>query len=139
MSLNPSNSMGERDIRYEFADFAVYPSRLCLLYKLTMVNNINNFGVINFFNADADNKTTKKTAVEDIPVVVTQEKSTSVPHPRENNYNDVREYIEKRKKCDQHFKYYCETHNRKELCEYLSKEFGWIVDDHSLGANINRH
>lgn len=61
------------------------------------------------------------------------------PIPPKNNYNEVRRYIEERKKNDQHFKYYCETHNRKELCEYLSKEFGWIVDDHSLGANINRH
>lgn len=24
--------MGERDIRYEFADFAVYPSRLCFYF-----------------------------------------------------------------------------------------------------------
>ena len=41
--------MGERDIRYEFADFAVYPSRLCFYFLTAMVNNINNFGVINFY------------------------------------------------------------------------------------------
>ena len=52
--------MGERDIRYEFADFAVYPSRLCFLIS-TMVANINNFGVVNFYeNNAAKNEPSKK-------------------------------------------------------------------------------
>ena len=61
------------------------------------------------------------------------------PIPRENKYNEVREYIEERRKYDADFKYFCDTHNRKELSDYLSKEFGWIVDDNSLGKSINRH
>ena len=62
-----------------------------------------------------------------------------IPYPNEGNYNEVREYITKRGKIDADFKYFYDTHNRKELCEYLTKEFGWVVDDHSLGANMNRH
>ena len=57
-----------RDIRYEFADFAVYPKRLCLFsnYK-TMVNNINNFGTINFFeNNSSSSKKEQAQKVEDI-------------------------------------------------------------------------
>ena len=57
MSLYPCNRMGGRDIRYEFADFAVYSSRLCFFITTkSMVNNINNFGVINFY----ENKPSKQ-------------------------------------------------------------------------------
>lgn len=63
----------------------------------------------------------------------------SLPIPRKGKYNEVRLYIEKRQKEDSEFKYFCKTHNRKELCEYLSPIFGWVVDDHALGTNINRH
>ena len=65
--------MGVRDIHYKFADFAVYPSRLCLLFNKTMINNINNFGVINFYEAKSDNTRTEPKAqpkqVEDITPV----------------------------------------------------------------------
>lgn len=61
------------------------------------------------------------------------------PIPHKNNYNDVRQYIIERKKYDPDFKYFCDSHNRKQLSNYLSKEFGWIVDDNSLGKSINRH
>ena len=61
------------------------------------------------------------------------------PLPREGKYNEVREYIEERMKEDPDFKIFCKTHNRKELCDYLTNIFGWIVDAHALGTNINRH
>ena len=62
-----------------------------------------------------------------------------IPIPEEGNYNAVREYIEERKKYDKVFMQYCKSHSRKKVCEFLSIEFGWDVDEHSLGANINRH
>ena len=59
--------------------------------------------------------------------------------PKENSYNAVREYIEQRKMYDPVFKQYCLSHNRKQLCERLSEEFGWVVDEKSLGRNLLRH
>lgn len=74
------------------------------------------------------------------PKAEPQEAATYTPPvPKENNYNEVRQYIIERKKYDPDFKYFCDTHNRKQLSNYLSKEFGWIVDDNSLGKSINRH
>ena len=62
------------------------------------------------------------------------------PIPKEGEgYNAVREYIAERKKYDETFRIYWDGHNLKQNCEFLTKEFGWIVDDHSLGTNINRH
>ena len=51
--------MGERDIHYKFADFAVYPSRLCFFIS-TMTANINNFGVINFYENNASKQEPKQ-------------------------------------------------------------------------------
>ena len=61
------------------------------------------------------------------------------PIPNQGDYNAVREYVAERKKYDEQFKIFCDCHNLKQLCDYLSKLFGWIVDDHSLGTNMNRH
>ena len=61
------------------------------------------------------------------------------PIPKENDYNAVREYIAERKKYDEDFRIYWDSHNLKENCVYPTREFGWIVDDHSLGTNLNRH
>lgn len=61
------------------------------------------------------------------------------PIPKENDYNAVREYIAERKKYDEAFRLYWDAHNLKQNCLYLTKEIGWIVDDHSLGTNLNRH
>jgi len=65
--------------------------------------------------------------------------SNSIPRPKENDYNAVREYIEKRKEKDEVFKNFCKGHTRKQLCEFLTAEFGWHVDDHHLGVNIGRN
>ena len=90
-----------------------------------MINNINNFGVINFY--ENNNSNAKK------------EQAYTPPVPREGDYNGVRLYIEERKKYDEQFNDYCLRHNRKELCSFLTKEFGWFVDDKSLGRNIQRN
>lgn len=57
--------MGERDIHYKFADFAVYPSRLCFFIS-TMVANINNFGVVNFYENNASHSKKDQAVYEDI-------------------------------------------------------------------------
>ena len=59
--------------------------------------------------------------------------------PKEGDYNEVREYIVLRKKYDEDFRVFWDGHTLKQNCIFLSKEFGWLVDEHSLGANINRH
>lgn len=66
--------MGERDIHYKFADFAVYPSRLCFFIS-TMVANINNFGVVNFYEHSTPKQEPKQKAepvCEDITPVQEQ-------------------------------------------------------------------
>ena len=60
-------------------------------------------------------------------------------YPEEGDYNAVREYIDQRKQNDVIFKTYCATHSRRELCDRLTDEFGWVVDVKSLGRNIQRH
>lgn len=59
--------------------------------------------------------------------------------PEEGKYSDVRRYIEERKRIDADFKKYCDTHSRTDLCKLLTDEFGWVVDNHALGRNINRN
>lgn len=59
--------------------------------------------------------------------------------PQKGKYNQVREYIKDRKKGDPEFKEYCQNHSLREICAYLTDEFGWDVDEHSLGANLNRN
>ena len=58
---------------------------------------------------------------------------------KEDGYNAVREYIEQRKEIDPVFKKYCLSHSRKQICARLSEEFGWDVDEHSLGVNEGRN
>ncbi|MBO7458605.1 MAG: hypothetical protein J6T80_05055 [Paludibacteraceae bacterium] len=62
-----------------------------------------------------------------------------LPIPPEGKYSDVRRYIEERKRFDEEFKAYVETHSRVALCKRLSEEFGWTVDHYALGRNINRN
>jgi len=111
-----------------------------------MIANINNFGVVNFYENTAPNAKKEQAQpanVEEItPVEETapkKEQAYTPPIPREGDYNGVRMYIEERKKYDEQFKDFCLRHNRKELCFLLTKEFGWFVDDKSLGKNISRN
>lgn len=59
--------------------------------------------------------------------------------PREKNYNEVRAYVEERMQRDKAFNEYWNKHTRKECADYLSRIFGWEVDDHSLVVNWNRN
>ena len=59
--------------------------------------------------------------------------------PSKGKYNQVRKYIEDRQKGDPEFKEFCLRHSLREICTYLTDEFGWDVDEHSLGANMNRN
>lgn len=117
-----------------------------------MIANINNFGVVNFYENGSSNPQKEQAQpanVEEItPVEETapanetapkKEPAYTPPIPREGDYNGVRLYIEERKKYDEQFKDFCLNHNRKELCTFLTKEFGWFVDDKSLGRNIQRN
>ena len=36
------------------------------------------------------------------------------------------------------FAQFCKSNSRRKVCEFLTAEFGWYVDEHSLGANQNR-
>ena len=72
-------------------------------------------------------------------LVENKEPTYQPPKPKTNDYNAVREYIAERKKYDETFRVYWDSHNLKQNCIYLTQELGWIVDDHSLGANLNRH
>lgn len=74
-----------------------------------------------------------------IGVNIVQAGTPNLPRPQKGRYNEVREYIEQRKKQDEVFKQYCLSHTRKELCARLSDEFGWDVDDHTLGVNLGRN
>ena len=62
-----------------------------------------------------------------------------LPIPRERKYSEVRRYIEERKRFDEEFKNFCINRSLRDLCNRLTKEFGWFVDEHSLGANLNRN
>ncbi len=78
---------------------------------------------------------------EDISSVPSETVSdtTILSIPGERKYSEVRTYIKERCQFDAEFKEYVESHSRVELCQRLSNEFGWFVDDHKLGVNMNRH
>lgn len=116
-----------------------------------MATNITNFGVINYndhhkeVNINAENKNTAEIIrafmnddeIEDIQPEITN--THCIPIPQKGKYSEVRKYIEERKRSDEEFKQFCQYNSRRTLCERLSKEFGWFVDEHSLGVNISRN
>ena len=59
--------------------------------------------------------------------------------PKEGKYTQVREYIRERCRFDAEFKQFVHDRSLRDLCARLTKEFGWFVDEHSLGSNLNRH
>lgn len=135
---------------HEFADFVSCPSRSCFLLKYMAKHYINHIGTYNDHSKTLTINTTstdltsivRSFMAEDVePETVEQTKEAPYipPVPREGDYNGVRLYIEERKRYDEQFKDFCSHHNRKELCTFLTKEFGWFVDDKSLGKNISRN
>ena len=65
--------------------------------------------------------------------------SPQLDFPAEGDYTAVRKYVEARKEKDEIFRQYCMNHSRKDLCERLSIEFGWVLDVRSFARNIQRH
>lgn len=65
--------------------------------------------------------------------------SSILPVPQEGKYTQVREYIKERSRFDEQFKTFVQERSLRDLCTRLTKEFGWFVDEHSLGSNLNRH
>ena len=116
-----------------------------LFLSTTMINNINNFGTINFYeNNNSNSKKDQAQTVEDVtPVEEPEPKPSKSPKdileiPREGKYTEVRRYIKERILFDEEFKRFYEDSTRVELCARLTKEFGWFVDPNSLGKNLNR-
>lgn len=70
---------------------------------------------------------------------VPDEATATILIPHENNYNEVREYIEQKKQTDAEFKSLVDRCTKTQLAEELTKRFGWFVDAHSLTVNLNRH
>ena len=58
--------------------------------------------------------------------------------PHEGKYSQVRRYIQERCRFDSGFKNRFEDSSRVELCDFLTRLFGWTVDPNSLGKNMNR-
>ena len=115
-----------------------------------MVANINNFGVINFYeNSNSKSDSSKKsepicqdvTPAEDLSSNSSESDSGSpiLSIPEKNKYSQVRIYIRERCRFDEEFKKFCQERSLRDLCARLTDEFGWFVDEHSLGANLNRN
>ena len=60
-----------------------------------------------------------------------------LPCPPENNYVKVCEYIKERRRYDEAFDKYYDSHSRVALCKQLTAIFGWYVDPGFLGSRIN--
>lgn len=65
--------------------------------------------------------------------------TSSLPIPEKGDYKAVRSYIEMRLKQDPFFKNYYYANSRIDLCQLLTDEFGWDVNDHSLTVNLGRN
>jgi hypothetical protein len=143
--------MGGWGIFASLPTLLVVPSIRALFISLIMATNITNFGVINYndhhkeVNINAENSNTAEiirafmndNEIEDIQPEITN--TNCIPIPQKGKYSEVRKYIEERKRSDEEFKQFCQYNSRRALCERLSKEFGWFVDEHSLGVNISRN
>ena len=56
-----------------------------------------------------------------------------LPCPPENNYVEVCNYINERRKYDKEFDTYYSAQTRVQLCRQLTAIFGWFVDENALG------
>lgn len=121
------------------------PSMSTNIYAHNVVNHDNHKELtINVSSGANVNEIVRHFMADDVEPVKDEEpapaeKPYTPPIPREGDYNGVRLYIEERKKYDQDFKTFCQNHNRKDLCSFLTKQFGWFVDDNSLCQNIRRN
>lgn len=154
---------------HEFADFVYCPTNLCFFNQMHMSlknqGGIINIGTYND-NSREYNIDARGTNVSDLvrtfmadDIIPAEDSALSekdqanttnnaksaadyqniLPIPRKGKYTEVRRYIEERCKFDQEFKTFVENHSRVELCMRLTDEFGWDVDEHALGVNMNRN
>lgn len=104
---------------------------------------VYNYGTFNDIH-DNPYSTIYTTAPDKVPTDTTehadpQPSKDILPIPAEGKYTEVRNYIKERCRFDEEFKTFFQERSLRELCDRLTKEFGWFVDEHSLGANLNRH
>lgn len=100
----------------------------------------------NLMELNADVVITSRKMTELVDRVATLSRSLYEPvlsgqyvYPAEGDYNAVREYVENRRAKDEVFNQYCIGHSRKQLCDRLSDEFGWVLDVKSYSRNVQRH
>jgi len=143
--------MGRWDIVESLPTLLVIPL-ICAFYTTTMSNEDIKREIIEALKNGTLQPTTivlgdnvqhqhkiEKVEAGGIGIQIVEAPSATPARPQEGDYNAVREYIELRKEKDPVFKEYCKCHNRKQICERLSDEFGWLVDAHHLGVNLNRN
>ena len=144
--------MGKWGVSTCFADIVFHPTSPYFFRILTMSNDEIKKQILDAITSGKIQATTinfgdhvehqhriDKVEAGGIGFQIIESAASSLPRPKEGRYNEVREYIEKRKEQDEVFKQFCLSHSRKQLCEFLSMEFGWHVDDHHLGVNIGRN
>lgn len=108
-----------------------------IVYNYGTYNDIHDNPYSNIYTtAPTDEPKNEQTVQADEPEPVISD-VLEIPH--EGKYSEVRKYLEERKRFDAEFKDYCTRHSLRDLCTRLTKEFGWFVDEHSLGANLNRN
>ena len=144
--------MGKWGVSTCFADIVFHPTSPCIFLSLIMNTDEIKQQIIDALTSGQIHATTINIGdhVEHqhnigtveaggIGVQIVESAKTNLQRPKKNDYNAVREYIEKRKETDEVFKAFCKNHTRKQLCEFLTMEFGWDVDAHNLGVNIGRN
>ena len=108
-----------------------------IVYNYGTYNDIHDNPYSNIYTTAPTDEPKKEQAVQED---ASKKEQVYVPTiPKEGDYNQVREYIALRKKYDEVFRDYWDKNTLKQNCIFLTKEFGWVVDEHSLGANLNRH
>ena len=108
-----------------------------IVYNYGTYNDIHDNPYSNIYTTTPSDDPKKEQAIQEDASKKEQAYTPTIP--REGDYNEVREYIEVRKKYDKIFAQFCKSNSRRKVCEFLTAEFGWYVDEHSLGANQNRH
>ena len=151
--------MGKRGFFTGFAEPVCGPAYSCFFMpniKAMSINITNLGGTVNYHDNHKEiNINGANTNVRDVVKAFMQDEDPSqpdhyetaeevegepvLPLPKEGKYTKVREYIKERSRFDAEFKAFVKERSLRDLCARLTKEFGWYVDEHSLGSNLNRH
>lgn len=108
-----------------------------IVYNYGTYNDIHDNPYSNIYATTPTDEPKKEQAIQG--ETSKKEQAYTPTIPKEGDYNAVREYIVLRKKYDKDFRVYWDSHTLKQNSIFLTEEFGWVVDEHSLGANLNRH